>query len=137
MAETAAAVPRDLAELFARCAPAVRRFFSRRGASLAEAEDLTQEVFARLLSRAQGPEPVANVEGYVFQIAANLVAHRGRQEARRRELAGEALARGAHDLHVGMLQQEAQEFAAGVAGGAEDADADHGLTSSRCERGAR
>ena len=91
MGNTVTAAPHEIAALFARYAPAVRRFFSRRGQSKAEAEDLTQEVFSRLLHRNNGNEPVANIEGYVFQIAANLLKGRARQYLRRRALDDDAL----------------------------------------------
>jgi RNA polymerase sigma-70 factor (ECF subfamily) len=81
----------QIAEAFARCAPAVRRFFSRRVASKSDIDDLTQEVFTNLLRRAEGCEPVANVEGYIFQVAANLLTSRARQQMRRRALDGDAL----------------------------------------------
>jgi RNA polymerase sigma-70 factor (ECF subfamily) len=90
MKDTAASTPAEITELFARCAPAVRKFFVRRVTSKAEAEDLTQEVFTRLLGRADAEEPVANVEGYLFQIASNLLKSRARQDMRRRALDGDA-----------------------------------------------
>lgn len=51
-------------------------FFLRRVRDHAEAEDLTQEVFARLLG---GERSVAAPDGYVFQVAANLVTDRARR----------------------------------------------------------
>jgi len=53
-------------------------FFLRRIANHAEAEDLTQEVFARLTTLAPGQ--LAHADAYVFQIAANLLRDRGRRE---------------------------------------------------------
>lgn len=75
----------QIVELFARSAPAVQKYFARRVPNRAEAEDLTQEVFSRLLRRAEFGS-IVNIEGYVFQIAANLLAERLRQDARRRVL---------------------------------------------------
>ena len=91
MAKDIASKHLEMTEIFARCGPAVRRFFARRVATKAEVEDLTQEVFARLLSRSEAAAPVANVEGYVFQIATNLLASRVRQNINRRALNEEAL----------------------------------------------
>lgn len=69
-----------LATLVSTYRPAIFRYLSRRVRPPSDIEDATQEVFARMLRRAQG-EPVANVEGYLFQIAANLVRERGRSAA--------------------------------------------------------
>ena len=71
-----------IAELSVRYGQAVRRFFSRRLRDGADVEDLTQEVFARLLKRAELGE-IANIEGYLFHTAANLLRERARKAARR------------------------------------------------------
>jgi RNA polymerase sigma-70 factor (ECF subfamily) len=63
--------------------PALRGYFGRRTDSPAEAEDLTQEVIARILKRAQ-MGPIENVGGYIFQAAANLLREQGRQAAIRK-----------------------------------------------------
>jgi RNA polymerase sigma-70 factor (ECF subfamily) len=72
-------------ELISRFGQAVNRYFVRRVRDRSEAEDLTQEVFARLLRR-DGPVPIENAEGYLFRVAANLLTERARQGARRRTL---------------------------------------------------
>ena len=55
------------------------RFFGRRVATAADAEDLTQDVFVRLLRREDAlREPTA--DAYVFQIAANLLRDRARRD---------------------------------------------------------
>lgn len=74
---------RMVADLSARYADAIRRYFSRRLAGAGDVEDLTQEVFLRLLRRARLGD-IDNVEGYIFQIAANLLRERGRHRIRRR-----------------------------------------------------
>lgn len=71
-----------IAALSMRYGQAVRRFFSRRLRDGADVEDLTQEVFARLLKRAELGE-IANIEGYLFHTAANLLRERARKAARR------------------------------------------------------
>lgn len=57
-------------------------FFLRRVSGHAEAEDLTQQVFTRLLASetAAGAE---NIDGFVFTTAANLLRDRGKCAARR------------------------------------------------------
>ncbi len=62
-------------ELDRRWRPALMAFFMRRVHDRNEAEDLTQEVFLRLLNTEAGQ---ARSDGYVFQIAANLLIDRGR-----------------------------------------------------------
>ena len=67
-------------QIDARWRPALMAFFLRRVRNHAEAEDLTQEVFVRMVDR--------NVDGsadhYVFQIAQNLLVDRARRDAVRR-----------------------------------------------------
>jgi RNA polymerase sigma factor (sigma-70 family) len=70
----------DLASIALRYERGVLAFFLRRVGNRAEAEDLTQEVFAAL-ARQANREPVSNVEGYVFQIAANLLRDRFRRQS--------------------------------------------------------
>lgn len=61
---------------------ALRHFFQRRiGDRRAEVDDLVQEVFVRLFNR-RGREPIDNLTGYVFQIAANLLRERSRRLVR-------------------------------------------------------
>lgn len=69
--------------------PALRRYFRRR-AGAAEAEDLVQEVFIRLVARSQG-EAVEDVERYLFRIANNVLISRHRHDT--------ALVRKADDAH--------------------------------------
>ena len=63
--------------------PALRGYFARRVGSPAEADDLTQEVIVRILRRAR-TGPIENVDGYIFQAAANLLREQGRQAAMRK-----------------------------------------------------
>jgi RNA polymerase sigma factor (sigma-70 family) len=62
--------------------PALLRFFVRRTGSSAVAEELTQELFMRLLRR---PDlfQMDSVEGYVFEAAANLARDQARRDAAR------------------------------------------------------
>lgn len=52
-------------------------FFLRRVRNHAEAEDLTQEVLARLLVSGERPEP--SPDSYIFQVAVNLLRDRARR----------------------------------------------------------
>ncbi|MDR3511190.1 MAG: sigma-70 family RNA polymerase sigma factor [Caulobacteraceae bacterium] len=55
-------------------------FFIRRVGNRGDAEDLTQEVFMRLLT-ADGHDGILDAEAFVFQVAANLLRDRGRKLA--------------------------------------------------------
>ena len=59
-------------------------YFRRRVGDPAEAEDLTQQVFLRLLT-ADDLASVEQAEGYVFTVASNLVKDRGRRAHRQAE----------------------------------------------------
>ena len=63
-------------------------YLIRRLHSHAEAEDMTQEVFVRLAS--QGPVEMQSPEGYIFQIAANLLRDRSRRDRVRNAYRAEA-----------------------------------------------
>ncbi len=78
-----AASNEHLVQLERRFRPALMAFFMRRIGNHAEAEDLTQEVFARVMSMPAGQ--MAHAEAYVFQTAANLLRDRGRREKVRHE----------------------------------------------------
>jgi len=54
--------------------PALRRYFEKR-VSPAEAEDLVQDVFLSMQVRG-GAEGIDNVKGYLFRVAANVLARR-------------------------------------------------------------
>lgn len=60
-----------------RWRPALMSFFLRRVKNHAEAEDLTQEVFTKLLSRSD--VSIESPDSYVFQTAANLLRDRARR----------------------------------------------------------
>jgi RNA polymerase sigma-70 factor (ECF subfamily) len=61
----------DSNHLNRRWRPALMSFFLRRVRNHAEAEDLTQEVFARLLT--DGGRPSQSPDSYIFQVAMNLL----------------------------------------------------------------
>ncbi len=61
--------------------PALRRYFQKK-VGAAEAEDLVQEVFLNMQVRGGGRGPIDNVEGYLFTVAANVLAKRHGGEGR-------------------------------------------------------
>jgi RNA polymerase sigma factor (sigma-70 family) len=71
-----------LARFDARFRGPLMSFFLRRVGNRAEAEDLTQDVFIRLISAA-AREQIEVADAFVFQIAANLLRDRGRRSATR------------------------------------------------------
>jgi RNA polymerase sigma-70 factor (ECF subfamily) len=75
--------PADVEALARQYAPALRRFFQRRSSEPADVDDLVQEVFLRLTRRGD-LAGVDNLEGYVFQTAANVLRDRARRRATHR-----------------------------------------------------
>lgn len=72
----------DLAtQLYAEFRDPLIGFFMRRVNDRAEAEDLTQEVFARLI-RAGELDRIENPKAFVFKVAANLLRDRNRSASR-------------------------------------------------------
>ncbi len=69
----------DLAAWAARHGPALRRYFLKK-VSPTEADDLVQEVFARLQARS-AQAVVENIEGYLFRSAANVLVSHYRRES--------------------------------------------------------
>jgi RNA polymerase sigma factor (sigma-70 family) len=97
----------SLSELGRRLRPALISYFLRRVRNPADAEDLTHEVFVRL---ANVPlDHLRSADGYVFQVAANLLRDHGRRHKVRDDYA-QALA-----LH-GELVTESLDPARIVAG---------------------
>jgi RNA polymerase sigma factor (sigma-70 family) len=72
------AARQDVGEINRRLGRALTAFFARRVHNLAEAEDLTQEVFLRIARNLTVEVPVA--DAYIFQIAANLLRDKARRE---------------------------------------------------------
>lgn len=80
----------DFEHLSRRFRPALMAYFLRRVVGHAEAEDLTQEVFARLAS--MDATSIESSEAYVFSIAGNLLRDRGRRDKVRSDYLQRALA---------------------------------------------
>jgi RNA polymerase sigma-70 factor (ECF subfamily) len=81
-ASSAEGAPRKLTELDARFRRPLMSFFMRRLGDRSEAEDLTQQVFLRILA-AQSEGKLDHPEGFVFTVATNLLRDRGRRQVRR------------------------------------------------------
>jgi RNA polymerase sigma factor (sigma-70 family) len=60
------------------------RWFGRRVRNAADAEDLVQEVFARVAAR-DSPEPIEHLGGYVLKTASSVLADRARAGSSRGE----------------------------------------------------
>jgi len=69
-------------ELFERYAPALLRFTDRMLSDRAAAEEVTQEVFVKVISRAHQYDGRAGVASWLFAIAANACRDRRRRERR-------------------------------------------------------
>jgi RNA polymerase sigma factor (sigma-70 family) len=77
------AIEPELNRLDRRYRPALMAFFMRRAASHGDAEDMTQELFAKLATAQSGSGATGamdNPDAYIFQMAANLLRDRGRRE---------------------------------------------------------
>jgi len=70
------------AELFERYAPALLRFTVRMLSDRASAEEVTQEVFLKVISRAHQYDGRAGVSSWLFAIAANACRDRRRRDRR-------------------------------------------------------
>jgi RNA polymerase sigma factor (sigma-70 family) len=91
----------------------LRRFFERRLKASPDPEHLVQEVFVRLIRQGR-LDDIHHLDGYVFQVAANVLRDHARrwsireQEARHAELDDEAIEGGFSPERV-LLAQEAIE----------------------------
>src|SRR5215471_6613179 len=79
------------AELFERYAPALLRFTDRLLSDRASAEEVTQEVFVKLIARAHQYDGRAEVASWLFAIAANACRDRRRRDRRAPVIAMDAL----------------------------------------------
>src|SRR5499427_7835161 len=80
------------AELFERYAPALLRFTDRMLSDRGAAEEVTQEVFVKVISRAHQYDGRAGVASWLFAIAANACRDRRRRERRASVVPLEAVA---------------------------------------------
>jgi RNA polymerase sigma-70 factor (ECF subfamily) len=79
-------------ELFERYAPALLRFADRLLSDRGAAEEVTQEVFVKVISRAHQYDGRAEVSSWLFAIAANACRDRRRRERRATVVPLEAVA---------------------------------------------
>ncbi len=80
------------AELFERYSPALLRFTDRMLSDRASAEEVTQEVFVKVISRAHQYDGRAGVASWLFAIAANACRDRRRRDRRATVVPLEAVA---------------------------------------------
>lgn len=88
----------DSNHLNRRWRPALMSFFLRRVRNHAEAEDLTQEVFARLLT--DGGRPSQSPDSYIFQVAVNLLRDGARRSKVRTEYLRDAALLDGQDVEL-------------------------------------
>ena len=94
----------EVAALDRRLRHALIAYFSRRVRTAAEAEDLTQDVFERVLKTLKAG-PVLNAEALVFRIAVNLLRDRARRRHTRgveESLSADTISEFAEALAVGL-----------------------------------
>lgn len=80
MSTERAASQKQLEALAVAYRPALKRFFEKRVLEHADVDDLVQEVFVRL-SRRSALDAIENVQGYLFETAANVLRDRIRRRA--------------------------------------------------------
>jgi RNA polymerase sigma factor (sigma-70 family) len=73
-----ASMDEEVAMLNARYRAPLMSYFLRRVKDHAESEDLTQELFLRILGRTAGPA-INNSDQFIFKVAANLLRDRARR----------------------------------------------------------
>jgi RNA polymerase sigma-70 factor (ECF subfamily) len=83
-------------ELFERYAPALLRFTDRLLSDRSAAEEVTQEVFVKVISRAHQYDGRAEVSSWLFAIAANACRDRRRRDRRATVVPLEAVAEPVH-----------------------------------------
>lgn len=97
------ALPTDTVALHERLSERYRKpllsFFLRRVQNATEAEDLTQEVFLRVINKGE-LNSLKNPDGFIFQIAANLLRDRARR----------AKTRSSYKYEVEQFQSQAEAF---------------------------
>ena len=91
--------------LDARYRTPLMNYFLRRVRDRAEAEDLTQEVFLRIVRRPD-PAPLENAEVFLFSIAANLLRDRARRAQSHRRADHRSLDDPTHELNSPALIED-------------------------------
>lgn len=99
-------------ELFERYASAILRFADRLLGNRAAAEEVTQEVFVKVISRAYQYDGRAEVTSWLFAIAANACRDRRRRERRATIVPLETIpepSQKGDGVEAGLLQREKRE----------------------------
>jgi RNA polymerase sigma-70 factor, ECF subfamily len=100
------------AELFERYAPALLRFTDRMLSDRSAAEEVTQEVFVKVISRAHQYDGRAGVASWLFAIAANACRDRRRRDRRAavvpREVVPEPRSRG-EGIEATLVSEERRQ----------------------------
>lgn len=94
-----------LAELDKRYRPALIKFFSRRVADVVQAEDLTQEVFLKLV-RYRNVENLVVADAFIFKVALNVL-----RDQRRRKMVRHT------DAHIGLPDDSTEQGVEALAAG--------------------
>ncbi len=103
--------PAGASELFARYATPLLRFTARMTGNAAEAEEVTQDVFLRMISRVGQYDGRARVASWLFAIAANACRDRHRSARRAAVVPIDAVAERASSgegVEDGLLSRERQ-----------------------------
>lgn len=106
--------PEAFGELYDEYAPKIYRYLFFRVSTVAEAEDLTAEVFLKTweyIQRQSGPEatPIANFRAFLYRLARNVAIDFYRERARREvSMDDEALAQVPEPEEKGALEQAAR-----------------------------
>ncbi len=77
--------------------PSLRSYIARRLRDLSLVDDMVQEVMVRLHTR-QGQDAIENVEGYLFRVAASVLADAARRNIVRHRSAHEELSESVHPV---------------------------------------
>lgn len=95
-------------------------FFANRVSNPADANDLVQKVFVRVLQRGEG-EPIEHVRGYLFQVANSVLNDEHRRATVRHEQQHESYEESEHGLHcevspenILLGEEAAQRVAAAI-----------------------
>ncbi len=115
MLEAAAGSEAAFTQLIRRHQQSLLNFFLRMGAS-SDSDDLVQETFVRLFRYRRQYRPVAGFTSFLYHIARNVWADRGRKTLRRERLAS-ACRQEAEIAHQSPAQPSARCVAADVAAG--------------------
>jgi len=102
--------PDAFAWILAEYGPRLYRFFLRSSGSQADAEDLLQDLFLRLLERIKDYRHRGRFESWLFQVAANLLRDWARRRRRERLSWIQRATKGSHDLTTTAAPEQRLEM---------------------------